>query len=86
MKTEPKEAMRLIVAMKNLLDVEASSRKHFVTIEDYLLLKHTDYAMRKMFLLDRIECFRVLRGLMGVKEEPNTEASTGAVQHDERAH
>lgn len=73
MRTEPKEAMRLIAAIKHLLDVEASSRKHFVTIEDYLLLKHTDYAMRKMFLLDRSECFRVLRGLMGVKEEPNTE-------------
>ena len=32
METEPKEAMRLIAAMKSLLDVEASSRKHFVTI------------------------------------------------------
>ena len=53
--------MRLIAAMKSLLDVEASSRKHFVTIEDYLLLKHTDYAMRKMFMLDRRKCFRAPR-------------------------
>lgn len=70
---EPKEAMRLIQTMKAMVEVETFSKKRYTTIEDYFLLKGTDYAMRIVFLLKREACFEALHGLMGVTEDPKTE-------------
>ena len=70
---EPKEAIRLIQTIKAMLDVKTFSKKRYITIEDYLMLKGTDYAMRKIFFLSREACFEALHGLIGVTEDSNTE-------------